>query len=218
MAERNRYRRRRPPAKSANPLGFLGLFERKKVEFKEDSLGTGIIQKLYMTRQQRLTLLRWFSLSMVCIMATVLQDSLFSRFRIFGAYTDLAAAAILLVTVVEGTETGSIFVLIASIIYYFTGFAPGPYVVASLPILGLFATMFRQLYWHRSQGTILLCGWIAQMGHQIVVFVASYLSGLTLLDRLPRFLLTGVYGCIAMALLYPLVNRLGKIGGHTWKE
>ena len=80
----------------------------QKPEFRADSLGTGFLQKLYFTRQQRLTLLRWGSYAMLCITALVLQDTIFSRFTIFGAHTDLAVAAMLLIAVLEGTEPGSI--------------------------------------------------------------------------------------------------------------
>lgn len=190
----------------------------QKPEFRADSLGTGFLQKLYFTRQQRLTLLRWGSYALLCIAALVLQDTIFSRFTIFGSHTDLAVAAMLLITVLEGTETGSIFILIASTLFYFSGSAPGPYAVAALTVLGICASLFRQVYWHRSRGSILLCAGLAVMAYETAVFGFSIFSGLTHWGRLPRFLITGALSWAAMLPLYPLTYKLGQIGGHTWKE
>lgn len=190
----------------------------QKPEFRKDSLGTGFLKKLYFTRQQRMTLLRWGSYTMLCVAALVLQDTIMSRFTIFGSRTDLPVAVMLLITVLEGTDTGSVFILIASTIYYFSGSAPGPYTVAALTILGLGASMFRQVYWHRSRGSILLCAGLALMIYEIVVFGFSIFSGLTLWSRFPRFIVTGILSWAAMFPLYPLTLKLGQIGGHTWKE
>lgn len=190
----------------------------QKPEFRKDSLGTGFLQKLYFTRQQRLTLLRWGSYALLCIMALVLQDTIMSRIPIFGARTDLPVAAMLLITVLEGTETGSVFILIASTIYYFSGSAPGPYTVAALTMLGICTSLFRQVYWHRSRSSILLCAGLAVMVYELAVFGFSIFSGLTLWSRFPRYLITGVLSWAVMFLLYPIAFKLGQIGGHTWKE
>ena len=190
----------------------------QKPEFRKDSLGTGFLRKLYFTRQQRLTLLRWGSYTMLCVMALVIQDTIMSRIPIFGACTDLPVAAMLLITVLEGTETGSVFILIASTIYYFSGSAPGPYTVALLTVLGICASLFRQAYWHRSRSSLLLCAGLAVFVYEIAVFGFSIFSGLTLWSRIPRFAVTGILSWAAMFLLYPLTLKLGQIGGHTWKE
>ncbi|MDY4490134.1 MAG: hypothetical protein SPE19_06360 [Candidatus Faecousia sp.] len=190
----------------------------QKPEFRKDSLGTGFLKKLYFTRQQRLTLLRWGSYALLCLAALVLQDTIMSRISIFGAGTDLPVAAMLLITVLEGTETGSIYILIASTIYYFSGSAPGPYTVALLTVLGICASLFRQVYWHRSRSSILLCAGIAVMVYEIAVFGFSIFSGLTYWGRFPRFAVTGILSWAAMFLMYPLTLRFGQIGGHTWKE
>ena len=190
----------------------------QKPEFRQDSLGTSFLQKLYFTRQQRMTLLRWGSYVLLCVLLLVIQDTIMSRIPIFGACTDLPAAILLLITVLEGTENGSVFVLIASTIYYFSGSSPGPYTVAALTVLGICASLFRQVYWHRSRGSILFCAGLAVFLYEIVVFGFSIFSGLTLWRRFPRFAVTGVLSWAAMFLLYPLTLKLGQIGGHTWKE
>ena len=90
--------------------------------------------------------------------------------------------------------------------------------MALLTVLGICASLFRQVYWHRSRGSILLCAGLAVMVYEIAVFGFSIFSGLTHWGRLPRFLVTGALSWAAMLPLYPLTYKLGQIGGHTWKE
>ena len=213
--------RRRAP----QPMGLLGLLTRlsdeiraRQPEFRQDTLGTGFLKKLYMTKQQRLRILRWLSYGLSCLAALLIQDNILSRFPIMGACIDLPAAVILLITVIEGTESGSIFVLLASTLYYFTGSAPGPYVVALMTVFGVGATLFRQAYWHRSRGAILLCACCAMMLYEVGTFGGAIFMELTRWDRIGRFLLSGIYGCALMIPLYPLMHKFGSIGGHTWKE
>ena len=210
--------RRRAPQPRSLLTRLIDEIRARQPEFRQDSLGTNFLKKLYMTKQQRLRLLRWMSYILSCLVALLIQDDILSRLPIMGACIDLPAAVILLITVIEGTESGSIFVLLASTLYYFTGSAPGPYVVALMTVLGIGATLFRQLFWHRSRGAILLCACIALMLYEIGTFGGAIFMGLTRWDRLGKFLLSGLYGCVLMVPLYPLMHKFGSIGGHTWKE
>ena len=210
--------RRRAPQPRGLLTRLIDEIRARQPEFRQDSLGTGFLKKLYMTKQQRLRILRWGSYVLSCLVALLIQDDILSRLPIWGACIDLPAAVILLITVIEGTESGSLFVLLASTIYYFTGSAPGPYVVAAMTIFGIGATLFRQLYWHRSRGAILLCACIALMLYEVATFGGAMFMKLTRWDRFGMFLLSGLYGCAVMIPLFPLMHKFGSIGGHTWKE
>jgi len=187
-------------------------------EFKPDSSGVSPLKALHFTQLQRLQLLRWLSYVTVCCLCLVIQDTIMSRISIFGATTDLAVAAMLLVTVIEGSEVGSVFILIASCVYYFSGSAPGPYSVGMLTILGLFATLFRQVVWNRSRTSILLCAGLAVFGYEIGLYIVGMFMGLTSWYRGLRFLTTAALTVLTMVPLYYLIYRIGQIGGHTWKE
>lgn len=65
----------------------------------------------------------------------------------------MAVCVILMITVIEGTEVGSLLIP-ASLFYYFFGSAPTAVCVALLTILGRGTTMLRQMYWHRSRGSV----------------------------------------------------------------
>ena len=216
-------RRSRPTRK--NILGGFSLSQwlqkrrdRKQMDFRPDSTTATWGKTLRMTQQQRLRLGKWLLYILTIILCQVIQDVIMSQFSIFGATTDLAICAILLITVMEGTEVGSVFVLIASTLYYFSGTAPGAYCIALMSFLGIATTMFRQMYWHRSKGSIILCSAIAVAGYEMGLFVVGIMSELTLFSRVGSFLLCAALSCATLIPMYPLIYKIGLIGGNTWKE
>ena len=218
MAEK----KKRRPARRAKERTLAKLFRRnqrkKRNEFRPDPTSSTWLKTRKLTRQQKLRLLKWVLYALIVMMCLVIQDVIMSQFRLFGATTDLAVGAILLITVIEGTEVGSLFVLIASTLYWFSGSAPTPICIALLTAFGIGATMFRQMFWHRSRGTLTLCACLALTAYELGLFVTGVMRGLTYFGRLPSFLLTSAYTCLVMIPLYTLVYKTGLIGGNTWKE
>ena len=98
---------------------------KRKYEFRPDNLKATLASKLYLTPKQRMTILRWFLLCALLVVASVLQDVIFCRFRLFGATTDLVPCAIILTCTILGTNSSSVFVLLASLAYQFSGSSPG---------------------------------------------------------------------------------------------
>ena len=190
---------------------------RKNQEFKPDARA-GILKLFHVTKKQWLSLLRWTLYAVLGIVLLVIQDTMMSRASFYGVTTDLAPMIILLITVLVGTECGSLFVLIASSVYYFSGSAPGAYCIALLTIPGILATMIRQVFWRRGLRSTVLCAGVALMLYEIVLFGIGLVTGLTLLRRAPVFLFTGLVSWALMVPLYPLIYRIGKIGGEPWKE
>ena len=190
---------------------------RRNQEFKPDARA-GILKNFYITKKQRLNVLRWFLYAVLCVVLLVIQDTMMSRVSFFGVTTDLAPMVVLLITVLVGTDCGSLFVLIASLVFWFSGSAPGPYCVALLTIPGIFATMIRQVFWRRGLRSTVLCAGVALMVYELVLFCIGLVTGLTLWNRAGVFLFTGLVSWALMLPLYPLVYRIGKIGGEPWKE
>lgn len=187
-------------------------------EFKPDPKNFTFLKRLYMTRLQRMLLLKWATYVMTGVFLLVIQDVIMSGIRISGATTDLAAAFILLVGLYEGLENGSVFVLAASLFYWFSGSAPGPYVVALFCALSIFSGLWCQLFWHRSFGSICLCTAVSIMAYEMLLFLIGIFLGLTIWPRAGIFALTGLFTCIAMLPMYPLVRTISQIGGVSWKE
>ena len=121
------------------------MFKRKH-EFKPDKERSGALNKLYITKKQRRNIAKWLLMTLALVLISIIQDVIMSRISIFGTHTDLTACAILLVCVMLDPEVGSIFVLSASSLYYFSGSAPGPYVIVMLTLLGVLIAIVRQSY------------------------------------------------------------------------
>ena len=219
MAEKKKRRSPRPRAKERSLAELLRRNKRnRQTEFRPDPAPSTWLKTQKLTRQQRLRLFKWLMYALIVIMSLVIQDVIMSQLRLFGATTDLAVGAILLITVIEGTDVGSLFVFIASILYWFSGSSPTPVSIILLTALGIGATMFRQMFWHRSRGTLTLCACLALTLYELGLFVTGLSQGLTYWGRFHSYLLTSVYTSLIMIPLYSLVYKTGLIGGNTWKE
>ena len=214
----NRRRKRAPSGTKTLTQLFKQRKKRDAMDFKPDVQKATWVKTTRLTRQQQLRLIRWALYVLTVVVSVVLQDVIMSQVSLFGATTDLPACAILLITVLEGTEVGSIFVLLASTLYYFSGNAPTVFCIGLMVFFGIGATLFRQMFWHRSKGSIILCAAIAVTCYELGLFTVGLTTALTHWGRLPSFVLTAIYSCLVLIPLYSLVYKIGLIGGNTWKE
>ena len=210
--------RRAPRRRKGSVFALLSHFRRKQVDFKPDAVGSGWTNKFHITHVQRDKLLKWGSIIGLCILMCMLQDVIMSQVRFMDATTDLVVSIILLIAVMEGVENGSTFILLASLLYYFTGSAPTPWCILLLTFAGIFASMFRQKFLHRGMLSITFCAGVALMIYEIGTYGIGLFQGLTHWQRVFPFLFKGIYSWAVMLLLYPLLNKIGLIGGNTWKE
>ena len=190
----------------------------KVYEFKPDRQTTSFWKQLYMTRLQRMQLLKWGSHAAFCILMLTLQDVMFSQIRISGATTDLAVCAIFLIGLYEGTENGSFFAFLASVLYLFSGSSPGAQCIALISCTTVCLNLLRQTYWRRSSGSILLCTCAAIVIYEMLNFLFGIFVGNTIWDRTGVFALVAAFTCAAAFPMYPVVKLISKIGGETWKE
>ena len=208
-------KRPRPSRPSYRPASRR---KRRQYEFKPDPKVNTFFKKLYLTRLQRLRLLKWGLYGLLCLTLLVIQDSMLSSFRIFGATTDLAAAVIILIALHEGMERGGTFALIASVLYCCSGSAPGPYCIAYITFLTIGACYIHQSLWRRSFGSTGLCTIVIIFIYELAVFGTGIFQGLTIWSRLGVFLTCAFMSCIVMVPVYPVVRAIGKIGGDSWIE
>ena len=191
---------------------------KKKHEFRPDRTDSGALSTLYITKKQRMELLKWLLFSLLLVFLSVLQDVILSHVRIFGATTDLLCGALLMLCIMLDPEQGCIFILAGSTLYHFSGVSPGPYTIALLTAIGLLISIFRQAYLRLNFGTTILCSSVAIMVYELLVFTMGAFWGHTNISRLQIFLLSGAYTLLVMPVLYPIFRIIGKIGGESWKE
>ena len=196
----------------------MALFRRKKEEFRPDTPTVKFSNRLYMSPQQRRRWLKWILFSALCLVMLLLQDVIFSRISIRGATVDLVPCAVLLICVLQGAEAGAVFGLVAGLLYYLSGSAPGVVVILLLPFFGAAAAAFRQGYLRKGFRASMLCAGVAVALYELTVFGTGLVLGITLLSRFWIALTMTVLAVVALPVIFPLVYGIAKIGGDTWKE
>ena len=191
---------------------------KRKYDFRPDRLKSTLASKLYLTPKQRLTFLRWLLLCLLLVVASVLQDVILCRFRLFGATTDLVPCAIILSCVILGTQDSCVFVLLAALAYQASGTAPGYYVIPLITALAILLSMFRESFLRKSFSSVMLSAGTAVVLYEMLLFAVGLAFGSTRPDRWGVFLITGGLSLFTLPILYPLVKTIARIGGETWKE
>ena len=186
---------------------------RRKHEFKPDRTGNRLLSKLYLTRKQRLRLLKWTLYSLCLLALSLLQDVILP-----GLPVDPVSCGIILTALLLQPDSCGIFCLVASLFFYFSGSAPGPYAIALLTCLPLFLNIFRHSYLRKSFGSVLLCAGITLMLYELAVFGIGTFLGSTTGARFETFLMTGLCSLALMPPLYPILVSIGKIGGESWTD
>lgn len=191
---------------------------KRKYEFKPDRTGSGALSKLFVTKKQRLSILKWALSGALLVGASVLQDVVLSRVQIFGATLNITAALLLMHCIMLDPEVGSPFILSAATLYWFSGSAPGVYVIALMTFIGVFAGIIRQGYLYDGFGSVMLCT-VCSIGlYSLAVFGINGFLGLTSADRLPQHLLGALLSFCLMPVFYPIIKAIANIGGNTWNE
>lgn len=190
----------------------------RKNEFKPDKQPSALLKKLYLSPKQRRSVLKWVLYSLLMLALSVLQDVLLSRIQLWGATTDLVPCGIFLICLLSGAQSGSVFALIASLLYLFSGTAPGNYCIVFITGLGVFVTIFRQSYLQKNFAVAFLCCSVCVLLYELLTGIFGIFLGLTVSGRLGVFALTGVLTLAALPVLYPVVSAIGRIGGEAWKD
>lgn len=191
---------------------------KRKYEFRPDKTGPDLLSKLYLTKKQRLSLLKWTLFALVLLVLSLLQDVILCHLNIFGASTDLLPCALFVAGVMLGAEDGGIFALAGAVFYQLSGAGPGYYVIAAIPVLTVLLALFRQSYLRKGTGADILCATIAFILYEAMLFAIGLLSEQTAFFRGGTFVVTTVITLVTVPLLYPLFSAIGRIGGETWKE
>ena len=192
------------------------LFRNK--DFRPDKTEEGILSRIHLTRQQRYRILRWVLMGGVLLALSLVQDVILCRFRLWGAATDLVPCLLLLICITEGAEGGGVFALLGALYYLYSGTAPGPYVVALIPVIGIPLSILRQAYLRKGFLTALICLIPAMVLYELGVFAFGMFLERTFAWRLMGFLLSALLSMLAVPVMYPVCRLIHKIGGKLWNE
>ena len=189
----------------------------KKYEFRPDKPQTSLLSHFILTRNQQRSVLKWGLYTVLLLFLSVLQDVVLSQVRVLGATTELIPCAIFLICIMEGAQKGSVFALTASLLYLFSGTAPGPYSMVAITFCAVGVCIFRQAYLQESFSSAMLCTAVAMLCYVLTNFAFGLFLGLTILSRFHGLLITAGLSLLAVPIVYPLLKAIGKIGGQLWK-
>ena len=189
----------------------------KKHEFRPDKPKFSLLTYLVLAPSQRRSLLKWGLYTALLILLSVVQDVMLSQVRLFGATSELVPCAIFLICILEGTQNGSIFALISSLLYLFSGTAPGIYSMVAITFCAIGVCILRQAYLQERFSSAMLCVSLAMLCYVLVNFIFGLFLGLTLWSRFYGFLITAVLSLVVVPVLYPVCKAIDKIGGQVWK-
>ncbi len=190
----------------------------RKQEFRMDPEYSGLLGRLLLTKKQRLSLLRWCLYALVCLAGLILQDVLLYRLTFMGATTDLVPCLIFMIAVLQDAESGSVFALVASCLYYFSGSAPDVYVIPILTGLSIFLVIFRQSYLRQGFFAVLLCSAAGMLLYEMTLFAIGLFLTRTLPERAGVLAMTALLTLVAVPISYPILRATQKIGGEIWRE
>lgn len=189
----------------------------KKYEFRPDKPKFSLLTHLVLSPSQQRKALKWGLYAALLVFLSVLQDVVLSQARIFGATTELIPCAIFLICIMEGAQQGSIFALVASLLYLFSGTAPGVYSMVAITFCAVGACVLRQAYLQERFSSAMICTSLAMLCYVLTNFIFGLFLGLTVWGRFHGFLITTILSLLAVPALYPLLKTIGKIGGQLWK-
>ena len=190
----------------------------KKYEIQPDKPHSGWQSKLQLTPLQRRALLKWFLYGVVLLILSLVQDVIMCRFRFWGVTTELLPCAIFLITVLEGSQRGSVFALAAAALYYFSGSAHGVHCIVAITVFSILVTIFRQAYLEKGFVAATLCVAIAMVLYETVIYGVCVFLGQVRPAQILQFLITAGISLVAVPLLYPTFVAINGIGGDKWKE
>lgn len=190
----------------------------RKHEFKPDRQRSDFLGKLLLTKKQRRSLLRWVLFSLVCLAGLLVQDVALYRMTFRGSCADIVPCLIMMIVIMQGAESGCIFALVASCLYYFSGSALGAYVIPLITAIATFVAMFRQGNLSRGFGAIMVCAAGGMLLYEFSIFGIGLFLDLTIAQRWSAMAITALLSLIAVPVAYPVLLAIGKIGGETWKE
>ena len=161
---------------------------------------------------------KWSLYSILLLVLSLIQDVVLCKLDVRGSTTELVPVGIFMICILEGAESGSIFALIASLLYLFSGSAAGPYSMLFITALAIGVTIFRQAYLQKDFASVVLCTVVGLLLYELAVFAMGLFLDYTIPGRIVGFCITALLSAVAAPILYPIAVAIRSLGGEVWKE
>ena len=190
----------------------------KKYEFQPDRPYSTWLNKLQLTRLQRKQVLKWCLYALVLIILSLLQDVVLCRFRFFGGTTALVPCGIFTICMLEDTQQGSVFALVASWLFLLSGTAPGAHVIVLITVLSVLLCAIQQTFLQPGFLAVVFSAFLAMVLYELAVFGFCLLVGQVTVGKYMSFVVPAVSTIAVVPVIYPFVKSIHGIGGAVWNE
>ena len=190
----------------------------RRNEFKPDRQRSDDLGKLLLTKKQSRSLLRWVLFGVVCMVGLLVQDVALYRLSYRDVCAEIMPCLIMMVAIMQGAESGCVFALVMSCVYYLSGSSPGAVVIPMITLPATLVAIFRQGSLRQGFVSILLCAAVGMVIYELSLFGFGLFLERTITQRMDDMVLAALLSLFVVPVAYPLFLAIGKIGGETWKE
>ena len=164
-----------------------------------------------------LAVLRWARNALLVLAAFLIQSVCFGRNGLAGARLSLFPVAAVAVALCNGAEKGSLFCLIAGMMYALTGADMGTVTLVAVTLVGTLAGGACQIYFRQHLVPALLFGALVLILSDGVIFALKMYFGVAHLSQFYTSLLPGMGISLgSMFLAFPLSWKISRIGGEVY--
>ena len=177
------------------------------------------LKKLRITRLQWRTIMKWALYAFAFVATLVIQSVILSRLLVFGTKVNLVPYFIGCVCVIEGPDSGSVFALIASLVWALSGGDLGFVSIAVLTCGGMGVGLLMRDLLHRRLLTCVICCFALSLCHDTAIFLLRlYLNTVTARQYF-RILIPGtILGVLSCPVFYHLFRAIHRLGGSAWND
>lgn len=159
--------------------------------------------------------LKWALFALLTLFAWLTQTTLLGRHTFFGSHLSLFPVAAVSVAVMCGAERGSLFCLIAGILYCFTGADMGPVTLVAVTLTGALAGGACQTFFRRHLAPCAMFAALALLlSDGSILLLKLYFTGAR-----PAGIFAQTFAGLGLSLLsvatfFPLSYAISRIGGE----
>ncbi len=178
------------------------------------------LKKLRITKKQWKTILKWTLYACALVATLVLQGVILSRLPVLGAKVNLVPYFVGCVCIIEGADSGSLFALLASLVWALSGGDLGFVSILVLTCGSMGVGLLMQKLLRRQLLSCILCCFALSLCHESAIFLLRlFLRTVTpwqyLRLALPSILL-GIPSCPVFYYLFRAIHRVE--GESKWNE
>lgn len=176
------------------------------------------LKKLHITKSQWRIFFKWALYAAAFVATLVIQSVILSRIPVFGAKVNLVPYFVGCVCIIEGADSGSVFALVASLVWALSGGDLGYVSILVLTCGGMGLGLLMRKLLRQQLLTCVICCFALSLCHESAIFLLRLFLDAATASQYFRILIPGVLlgipSCPAFFYLFRAIHRVG--GSSAW--